>query len=379
MPRMIPAPGIPNGLVYSPAAASVPLTVVGFSGQSEDLQRWTNSGGTVLARINKDGWLGVGSASTLRTALHVQPDNGSTSYAAFLGNANGFNPPTAVSQGLVIGWNRSGGAGESVLGFCTDVGTDPRLDIVSWKGSTSAYTTVLSVSSTGITMGTPRINNLSTHFLHFTGTSLGNVFLGSAAGNFTLSGTSVVAIGNSAATSLTTANNVIAIGRQSGDVATTASNIILIGSDAGGLITQGGINTAVGHTSLGRVTTGVENVGVGELAGYDLDTSSSFNTFIGSRAGGQAGAASVMTRRTAIGYNSVATADDQVMLGTSIQTVVHPGPSQFDKEVLMTEISDPSAPASNKAYLYCRDNGSGKTQIVAKFPTGAVQVVATEP
>lgn len=48
-------------------------------------------------------------------------------------------------------------------------------------------------------------------------------------------------------------------------------------------------------------------------------------------------------------------------------------------DFVFTEQSDPSAPAANKAVLYCRDNGSGKTQIVARFPTGAVQVIATEP
>ena len=41
--------------------------------------------------------------------------------------------------------------------------------------------------------------------------------------------------------------------------------------------------------------------------------------------------------------------------------------------------ADAAAPAANKARLYSRDNGSGKTQIVARFPTGAVQVIATEP
>lgn len=34
---------------------------------------------------------------------------------------------------------------------------------------------------------------------------------------------------------------------------------------------------------------------------------------------------------------------------------------------------------SNRAVLFTRDNGSGKTQVVARFPTGAVQVLATEP
>lgn len=48
--------------------------------------------------------------------------------------------------------------------------------------------------------------------------------------------------------------------------------------------------------------------------------------------------------------------------------------------VEMNEASaDPAAPAANKGIIYMRDNGAGKTQFVARFPTGAVQVVATEP
>lgn len=45
----------------------------------------------------------------------------------------------------------------------------------------------------------------------------------------------------------------------------------------------------------------------------------------------------------------------------------------------MREITDPTAPSANKVRLYCRDNGAGKTQLVARFPTGAIQQVAIEP
>ena len=41
--------------------------------------------------------------------------------------------------------------------------------------------------------------------------------------------------------------------------------------------------------------------------------------------------------------------------------------------------ADPAAPAANKARLFMRDNGSGKTQFCVRFPTGAVQVLATQP
>ena len=48
------------------------------------------------------------------------------------------------------------------------------------------------------------------------------------------------------------------------------------------------------------------------------------------------------------------------------------------KYLEFNERSDPSAPGSNKGRLFCRDNG-GKTQLAIRFPSGAVQVIATEP
>jgi hypothetical protein len=48
-------------------------------------------------------------------------------------------------------------------------------------------------------------------------------------------------------------------------------------------------------------------------------------------------------------------------------------------EIGLDEISDPAAPAANRARIYVRDNGSGKTQLVVRFSSGAVQVLATEP
>jgi hypothetical protein len=50
-------------------------------------------------------------------------------------------------------------------------------------------------------------------------------------------------------------------------------------------------------------------------------------------------------------------------------------PTYFD----FNEIADPAAPDANVGRLFVRDNGSGKTQLCVRFPTGAVQVVATQP
>jgi hypothetical protein len=41
--------------------------------------------------------------------------------------------------------------------------------------------------------------------------------------------------------------------------------------------------------------------------------------------------------------------------------------------------TDAAAPADSRARVYVRDNGAGKEQVVVRFNTGAVQVLATEP
>lgn len=76
-------------------------------------------------------------------------------------------------------------------------------------------------------------------------------------------------------------------------------------------------------------------------------------------------------------------ASDSVVLGsTANSTVLNSSGSialSTSAYFLFNEIADPAAPATNIGALYMRDNGGGKTQLVARFPTGAVQVIATEP
>jgi hypothetical protein len=49
------------------------------------------------------------------------------------------------------------------------------------------------------------------------------------------------------------------------------------------------------------------------------------------------------------------------------------------KFVELAEVGTPSAPGSNKARLFIRDNGNGKTQLCVRFHTGSVRVLATQP
>jgi flagellar basal body L-ring protein FlgH len=41
--------------------------------------------------------------------------------------------------------------------------------------------------------------------------------------------------------------------------------------------------------------------------------------------------------------------------------------------------SDPAAPAANWCRIWCKDNGAGKTQLMARFSSGANVVIATQP
>lgn len=45
----------------------------------------------------------------------------------------------------------------------------------------------------------------------------------------------------------------------------------------------------------------------------------------------------------------------------------------------MTEIATPSAPAADGVLLFAKDNGAGKTQLMALFASGAAQQVAIQP
>jgi hypothetical protein len=44
----------------------------------------------------------------------------------------------------------------------------------------------------------------------------------------------------------------------------------------------------------------------------------------------------------------------------------------------LTEITTPTAPSANRARLFLKDNGLGKTQLCVRFNTGAVQVIKSQ-
>jgi hypothetical protein len=67
--------------------------------------------------------------------------------------------------------------------------------------------------------------------------------------------------------------------------------------------------------------------------------------------------------------------------GTRAFEAVFDGTADYSRVTFleMEEQAAPGAPGANRGRVFVRDNGGGKTQLCVRFPTGAVQVLATEP
>lgn len=63
-------------------------------------------------------------------------------------------------------------------------------------------------------------------------------------------------------------------------------------------------------------------------------------------------------------------AGNQLVVGTTVD---------IGDFIQLTEETAPAAPAINKVRIYAQDNGAGKTQLMAKFATGAAQQLAIQP
>jgi hypothetical protein len=186
-------------------------------------------------------------------------------------------------------------------------------------------------------------------------------------------GTDSVAIGYKATTNASTS---VAIGRE----ALAAGTGVAIGKSAicGGLIqtiigaSASGTSGGTGATAVGgSAAAGTASTAVGRLAVAATTAGQQDSVAIGQQAtaanqGTAVGrsAAAPNTNAVAIGYNTTTTAGNQVALGA--------------RHIEITEVAAPGLAPTNGARLYVKDNGSGKTQLVVRFQSGAEIVLATE-
>lgn len=137
-----------------------------------------------------------------------------------------------------------------------------------------------------------------------------------AAGHQTMysntNGTENTAIGYRALYYQTTSINNVAVGDSALYANRVGANNTAIGSGALAKTTQAS-NTAVGYEALKNLGSGTFNVGVGHLSGKGLSTGGS-NVFIGS---GSGSSRPTINEAAAIGYNTLATASNQIRIGNA--------------------------------------------------------------
>lgn len=244
---------------------------------------------------------------------------------------------------------------------------------------------------------------------------LDNTAFGNLAQHHLTSGQNNTGAGSNAQRSLTTGGQNAALGAFAQQSITTGNNNTAVGSYSQGDLTTGSQNASVGQRSLRKVTTALNDTALGYEAGAELTTGAN-NTMIGSGAGylpnndatkatvtahrqtligfqsGQGGATQVDditavgaralasdTDATAIGARSSAAHSKAVAIGSDAATT---GPNQVNMGQRYIELSEmsgePANPGADKGRLFFIDNGSGKTRLGVKFPSGVTTWLATE-
>jgi hypothetical protein len=147
----------------------------------------------------------------------------------------------------------------------------------------------INLSTTSATSGIVNVN--ATRFMHAYGTN--NTFLGSSAGNFTLTATQATAIGASAGNNISTGGNSVYIGYQAGNTVSggnentvigsqafasaNASQNTVIGYQAGYASTGFTACTVLGKFALNNTNTGLYNLMLGYGSGTNYNAGESSN------------------------------------------------------------------------------------------------------
>ncbi len=157
--------------------------------------------------------------------------------------------------------------------------------------SNTALTLPTMINLPATTANVGRININTICFFHAYGSN--NTFLGSNAGNFTLSGSSNTGLGLNTLQSTTTGYNNSAVGLIAMQNVTTGYNNAIMGVQAGYLLNTGIGNAGFGVLSLAQVLSGSNNTCVGTSAGSEYTSSESNNICIGSQVIGNVGESNV--------------------------------------------------------------------------------------
>jgi hypothetical protein len=193
--------------------------------------------------------------------------------------------------------------------------------------------------------------------------SNGNIGIGIQAPQYSLDvsntgirATSILSSGLKTTTvvSITNPTNIAAsdfvIGQGTSSTATTVygQKNIFIGNPPTALTTSATYNVGLGNQALTSLTTGTYNVAVGYQAGNAI-TTGAYNTAIGANA---FTGASTYNYSTAIGYNAQITGNNQLVLGTSAETVKLPGGINMSNSSTLINVSGTITLSNPLAQIY---------------------------
>jgi len=197
--------------------------------------------------------------------------------------------------------------------------TDNRVGIATY-GNTPAYT--LDVGGDINTTGAYRINGNTA----VQAVGVNNLFLGSDAGNTSLTGTGNYALGQYALESDTTGNNNFALGYGALSANTAGSNNISIGGL--GSNQDGGNNIAIGGSALNANVSGNENVAVGGSA--LLQSTGYYNTALGYQAGDNLASGSNNVLLGSAAGGNLTSGSSNIIIGTNVNAQSATGSNQLN-------------------------------------------------
>ena len=206
-----------------------------------------------------------------------------------------------------------------------------------------------------------------------------NTAFGVGAGHSLTTGVCTTLIGEGAGRSLTTGQFVTALG-QSALMNATGTGCVGVGYGTGQQVTTGGDNTFIGTSAANRAgstsgnetTTASQQVVIGAYAGLGSATQHDGIVAIGHGAT-VAGAVGI-----ALGLSAKVTGSNSIALGAWTTVAANQQVGIGDRSLAMSKVASVPQPPADQGVLAVVDNGAGKMQVVARFPTGAHVVLATE-
>jgi hypothetical protein len=369
------SPSIPSIQMLNAAYTAGSINTNGGASAAGGGINTSNGGGTITTNANGSIGLGIVANRTYlvstagnneKTAtfpnvtgtVAVATPSGTTNLALFTTSTSGAPAYRAIATadiatalttpGPIGGTTASTGAFTTLTSSNTTDSTTTATGAIQTLGGLGVAKSIfaggiINIPATTSTVG--QIKQAGTSLLHSYGTQ--NLFLGDSAGNFTLTGSSNTGIGRLALAAITSGSQNIALGDGTMFGLTSGVYNLAIGRSSLNALVSGSQNTAIGASALISATGG-NLVGIGHQAGYAIGSgnsnvsigqnsllnavnsyatlsSTSNCTLLGTLAEVTTSGQTTASYRTAIGSESNATADNQVMLGRAADIVTLPG------------------------------------------------------